>query len=56
MRINLIIGKVKLSLWLIKHHAMKTYGGSGCISQRITDFDTRWRWEVSFTPRPLSPG
>jgi hypothetical protein len=47
--------KVKLSLCLTKHHAMKTYWGSGGIAPRILDFGTRWRWVVSFTPLPLYP-
>jgi hypothetical protein len=47
--------KVKLSLCLTKHHAMKTYWGSGGIAPRITDLGTRWRWVVNFTPRPLYP-
>jgi hypothetical protein len=45
--------KVKLSLCLTKHHAMKMYWGSGSIAPRILDLDTRWRWVVSLTPRPL---
>jgi hypothetical protein len=32
---------------------MKTYWGSGGIAPRILDLGTRWRWVVSFTPRPL---
>jgi hypothetical protein len=48
--------KVKLSLWfLTEHHAMKAYWGSGGIAPRILELDTRWRWVVSFTPRPLYP-
>jgi hypothetical protein len=35
--------KVKLSLCLTKHHAMKTYGGSEGIAPRILDLGTRWR-------------
>jgi hypothetical protein len=35
--------KVKLSLRLPKHHAMKTYWGSGGIAPRIFDLGTRWR-------------
>jgi len=35
--------KVKLSLSLIKYHAMNTYWGSGGIAPRILDFGTRWR-------------
>jgi hypothetical protein len=34
---------------------MKTYWGNGGIAPRILDFGTRWRWVVSFTPRPLYP-
>jgi hypothetical protein len=45
--------KVKLTLCLTKHHAMKTYWGSGSIAPRILDLGTRWRWVVSFTTRPL---
>jgi hypothetical protein len=47
--------KVKLSLCLTKHHAMKTYWGSGGLTSHILDLGTRWRWVVSFTPRPLYP-
>jgi hypothetical protein len=35
--------KVKLSLCLTKHHAMKTYWESGGIAPCILDFGTRWR-------------
>jgi len=35
--------KVNLFLRLTKHHAMKTYRGSGGIAPRILDFGTRWR-------------
>jgi hypothetical protein len=35
--------KVKLFLCLTKHHAMKTYWGSGDVTPRILDFGTRWR-------------
>jgi hypothetical protein len=34
---------------------MKVYWGSGGITPRILDLGTRWRWMVSFTPRPLYP-
>jgi hypothetical protein len=46
---SLGIIKVKLFLCLTKHHAMKTYWGSGGIVPRILDLGTRWRWVVSFT-------
>jgi hypothetical protein len=35
--------KVKLSLCLTKHHAMKAFWGSGGIALCILDLDTRWR-------------
>jgi hypothetical protein len=47
--------KVKLSLCLSKHHAMKTNSGSEGIAPRILDLGTIWRWVVSFTPQPLYP-
>jgi hypothetical protein len=34
---------------------METYWGSGGIAPRILNLGTRWRWVVSFTPRPLYP-
>jgi hypothetical protein len=34
---------------------MKTYWGSAGIAPRNLDLGTRWRWVVSFTPRPLYP-
>jgi hypothetical protein len=45
---------VKLSLCLIKHHTMKTYGEWRC-SSSILDLGTRCKFVVSFTPRPLYP-
>jgi hypothetical protein len=42
-------------LCLTKRHAMKTYWGSGGIAPHILDLGIRWRWVVSFTPRPLYP-
>jgi hypothetical protein len=47
--------KVKLSLCLTKHHAMKTYWRNGGISPRILDLGTRGRLVVTFTPRSLYP-
>jgi hypothetical protein len=52
------IGSSDRLLWIwcwTKHHTMKTYWGSGGIAPCILDLDTRWRWVVSFTPRPLYP-
>jgi len=40
---------------LTKYHAMRMYWGSGGIAPRILHLGTRWRWVVSFTPRPLYP-
>jgi hypothetical protein len=34
---------------------MKAYWGSGGTAPRIPDLETRWRWVVSFTPRPFYP-
>jgi len=45
----------KLHLRLTEHHAMKAYWGSGGIGPPILDLGTRWRWVVSFMPRPLYP-
>jgi hypothetical protein len=47
--------KVKLSLCLTKHYVMKTYWRSGGIALHVLDLGTRWRWVVSFAPRPLYP-
>jgi hypothetical protein len=41
------------SLLLTEHHAMKTYWGTEGIAPRILNLGTRWRWVVSFAPRPL---
>jgi hypothetical protein len=46
-------GKVVPGLFLVEHHAMKTYCGSGGIASRILDLGTRWRCVVSFTTQPL---
>jgi hypothetical protein len=40
---------------LTEHRAMKVYCGSGALAPRIFYFVTRWRWVVSFTPRPPYP-
>jgi len=47
--------KVKLSLCLTKHHAMKTYWGSWGIVPRILNLCTILRWVVSFMHRLLYP-
>jgi len=47
--------KVKLSLNLIKYHDMKRYWDSGGITPRTINFATKWKWVISFRPRPLYP-
>jgi len=44
---------VLLGFILTEHHAMKAYWESGGIAPRILELGTRWRWVVSFAPRPL---
>jgi hypothetical protein len=51
----MVMVKLKLSLCLTKYHAMKTYWRSWSIAPRILNLGTRWRWVVSFTPRPFYP-
>jgi hypothetical protein len=34
---------------------MKAYWGSGTMAPCVLDIGTRWRWVVSFTPRPIRP-
>jgi hypothetical protein len=41
-------------VFFTEHHAIMVYGGGG-IAPRILDLGTRWKWVVSFTPRPLYP-
>ena len=36
-------------------HVMKTYGGNRGIALLILNLGPRWRWVVSFTPRPVYP-
>jgi hypothetical protein len=52
------LGKAKC-LCLIKHCAMKTYGGEWRYSSAILDLGIRWRWSASrpclFTPRKKPP-
>jgi hypothetical protein len=45
--------KAKLSLCLIKHHAMNRYRVAEVYNFTILDPSNRWRWVVSFTLRPL---
>jgi hypothetical protein len=52
--------KVKLSLCLIKHYAMKAYGGSRCIHPYFLDLGARCEWLASrlshFIPDERTPG
>jgi hypothetical protein len=52
---RIVIIKVKLSLCLTKHHAVKTYWGVQVLLHAFLDLGTRLRWVVSFTTRPLNP-
>jgi hypothetical protein len=45
--------KIKLSLTLTTYHAMKMNWGSEGTAPRILNLGTRWKWVVSFAPRPL---
>jgi hypothetical protein len=47
-------GKV-VPVLLTKHHAMKAYWEVKVYLHSFFDLGTRWRWVVSFTPRPLYP-
>jgi hypothetical protein len=51
-------GKAKLSLCLTKHHAMKTYWGSGDTAPHILDHGPRWKCASRpgrFDPRERAP-
>jgi len=39
--------------FLTEKYAVRAYWGNGNIAPLILDFGTRWRWAVSFAPRPL---
>jgi len=43
--------RTSLKPWSSPHH--KDIWWSGCIDPRVLNLGTRWRWVVSFTPRPL---
>jgi hypothetical protein len=49
--------KVRLSLclFLTEHRVMKAYWGVKVWLHSFFNLCTRWRWVVSFTPRPLYP-
>jgi hypothetical protein len=44
----------KAFLSVIKHHDIKTWGSGGNVTF-ILNLHTKWRWVVSFMPRPLYP-
>jgi hypothetical protein len=48
-------GKCKLSLCLTKHHAMKTYWGSGSTDSRILDLGIREKFPAPPGNRNLEP-
>jgi len=56
-KLSHLLVKVKLKLSLCFNWAPRHEGvlGSGCIAPLIINLGTRWRWVVSFTPRPLYP-
>jgi len=39
--------------WLTKHHTTKTCKRTGGRASRILNLSTKWKWVVSFLPRPL---
>jgi hypothetical protein len=41
---------INLSLFLIKHHTMNTYGGVDVIARGFKSISALWGWLVSFTP------
>jgi hypothetical protein len=47
--------RLSLCLILTEHHAMKAYWGVELLLHSFFNLDTRWRWVVSSTPRPLYP-
>jgi hypothetical protein len=56
-----LLVKVKVKIWrwtlcLIKHHAMRTYLGSGSVDGQILNLSTRWRWVVSLWPICFTSG
>jgi hypothetical protein len=51
--VSVFKAKVKFYLCWMKHHAIKTFCGSGGLAPRILNLGARWCWVVSFTPRQL---
>jgi hypothetical protein len=47
--------KVKLSLCLSEHHAMKAYWRNGSIAPHVRNVGTKWERVDSFTTLPLYP-
>jgi hypothetical protein len=54
-KLTIVKGKVKLSLCFNRASRHGSVLGERGIAPRILDLSTRWRWMVSFTPRPLYP-
>jgi len=50
-----LVKKLKLSMLLTKHHAMKTHWGSGGIAQSIHNHGTRWKLVGKHVPAALPP-
>jgi hypothetical protein len=48
-------GKVLPVLFFNLAPHYEAYWERRCVGPRILDFGTRWRWVVSFTPRPIYP-
>jgi hypothetical protein len=49
------LSKVKLSLCFNWKSCHEDVLGNGGVAPHILDLGSRWRWVVSFTPRPLNP-
>jgi len=50
---KLLQKKIRLSLCLTKHHALKTYWGSGGTAPRILELGIRWRCGQLHVPAAL---
>ena len=49
-----LLTKVKMPMYLIKHHAMKI-NFDECMAFYIISLSTKWRWMVSFRPISFVP-
>jgi hypothetical protein len=54
MNVSSVKVMVKLSLCLIKHYAIKLYGGSGSLAPLFLALGGG-EWSINFTPWPLYP-